>query len=258
MPTRLQHPVDQPEVAAEELRRRPASPRRPTGGVGHQHRDPEERPAAQPVVEQVREAERHAQLRDGGDDADGERVAQRVPEELVCAAGCGSCSRPTQAAPGRRSTGSYLVQRDPGRVEQREEAERARRRGRTARRRRSPAVAGQPAPSAGPVLGRAAGAAAGVGDCGRPADSWLAIVMRCLGCSALPGHGGLGGTAGVPEDRCLGTAAGRWRAAGAGAQPLIACVRRCRARRRTPRPGSVPLVSTLVSAVVNACWICVS
>ena len=121
MPTSAERPVDHAVVAAEEQHedQRRGGDR---GGVRREHRDPEERRAAQLVVEQVGEAQRHQQLRHGGDDPDGEGVLQRVPEEVVVEQIACSCRSPTHSMSVGRGQ-LHLVQRGPAGVEQREQPE---------------------------------------------------------------------------------------------------------------------------------------
>ena len=116
-----QRPVHQPQGGVEQLGEDHRRCRQ-AGRVRHQDRDPEEGPAAKLVVEQVRDPERHAQLGDGRDDPDRDRVAEGVPEEVVGE----QVPVVLQPDPVRLVVGRQpgVVERHPGRGDPRVDAER--------------------------------------------------------------------------------------------------------------------------------------
>src|SRR4028119_1753963 len=142
----LQDGVDQAVVVAEELSEDQRG-RGDAGGVGHEHRDPEEGAAPEPVVEQVREAHGDAQLGHRGEDPDGQGVARRVPEELVLQQG-GVVAEPHELRAVDVGEPD-LVQRDVGGVEERVEAEGAEEQEERGDVGVAPAVAGEPGAAAG-------------------------------------------------------------------------------------------------------------
>ena len=118
-PGHPEQPVDQARVPAEQLgeHERGRGHRR---RVRHEHCDAEERAAAHPVVEQVREAEREQELRHGGEHADRERLEQGVVEGRVG-------EEPgvvVEADERHRGAEPVAVQADPRGVDQREQPER--------------------------------------------------------------------------------------------------------------------------------------
>jgi hypothetical protein len=114
-----EQPVDQPEVAAEQLAEHDPHGR-DRGHVRDEYAHPEERARVEALVQPVRDEEREGELRDGRDEEDAERVEYRVPEPTV------GQYLPIVVEPDKAAVTADEIpaaQRHPQRVPEREEPE---------------------------------------------------------------------------------------------------------------------------------------